>query len=91
MNLNCDTAKELLTLLSNCNNTFLSKLPKGLIRELSDIAADSSKEYNINPEIPLEEQLISSECLKLMEKLLDYVDNLEINSENKIDYSEYQK
>ncbi len=90
MNINCDVAKELLTLLSYCNNTFLDKLPKDFIQKLSDIAADSSKTYNINIELPLENQNISNECLNLMEKLLDYADKIEINeSKSSIDYSEY--
>ena len=67
--LNCDIAKELLIILLNCDNEFLSKLPKEFIRDLSNLAADSQRDYYIDMSKPLTEQHISNECMSLLHDL----------------------
>lgn len=60
--LNNDLAKEILTVISYCDNSFLNNIPSNIIKNLTNLAADSTKEYYIEKEKDLTEQNISEEC-----------------------------
>ena len=63
---NSDVSKELLTMLSYCDNSLISNIPENVIENLTESAADSNKEYFVNKNKSLMEQNISSECKKLI-------------------------
>ena len=61
-----DIAKELLTALSYCDYSVLSKLPNEVLTNLSNIAADSNKDYYFDKTKSLIDQSISEECKDLL-------------------------
>ena len=61
-----DVAKEVLTVLSNFDNSILDKLPKELFEELISLAADSEKKYYLKPDKTLEEQELSEDCKDIL-------------------------
>jgi hypothetical protein len=61
-----DIYKELLTILSYCENSLINNIPKGVIQEITDYAADSDKEYYVDKNKSLLEQSISDECKDLL-------------------------
>ncbi len=61
-----DIYKELLTILSYCENSLINNIPKGVIQEITDYAADSNKEYYVDKNKSLMEQEISDECKSLL-------------------------
>ena len=67
--LDSDTVKELLMVLSYCDNTLVSKIPNNVIQNFTSLAADSSKNYYIDETKSLSEQNISEECKDLLSLL----------------------
>jgi len=63
---NSDVAKEFLIVLSYCDNSFVSNIPDYIIKKLSDLAADSLKDFYIDKNKGLMEQNISNECKELI-------------------------
>jgi len=61
-----DVYKELLTILSYCDNSLINKIPKNVIKEITDYAADSNKEYYVDKNKSLMEQDITDECKSLL-------------------------
>ena len=71
--LDSDTAKELITVLSYCNDAFVSKIPNNVICEIRDIAADSKEDYFIDESKDLLSQELSNGCLNYISYLyLEY-------------------
>ena len=64
--LNKDEAKELLTILSFCDEKFIDCIPKDVFRTITEIASESNVDYYVNPNIPLGEQKISDNCKKVL-------------------------
>lgn len=56
-----DIAKEVLTVLSYCDINFINNLPSSVLKKLTDLAADSSKEYYVDKEKSLLNQNISED------------------------------
>ena len=56
-----NVCKEVLTILSCCDNDFIEQIPSKVFKELIDLASDSEEEYYLNPNLELENQEIS-EC-----------------------------
>lgn len=65
-NFNPDLAKEFLTVLAYCDNSFLSKIPGKFLKKLNDLAADSLKDFYIDKNKTLIEQDLSDECQDLI-------------------------
>lgn len=65
----CDVAKEFLMVLSYCESTFIDSIPDYVLKQLNDLAADSSKDFYIDMNKSLEEQNLSSECIDLLGKM----------------------
>ena len=63
---NCDVAKEVITVLSYCDDSFVDKIPDYILKKLNDLAADSLKEVYIDKGKSLMEQNISNECKDLL-------------------------
>ena len=61
-----DVYKELLTVLSYCDNSLIDNIPENIIKEITDYAADSNKEYYVDKNKSLMEQEISDECKSLL-------------------------
>jgi hypothetical protein len=61
-----DVAKEVLTVISNYDEELLNKLPDELLKELSDLAADSEKEYHLKENVLLKDQDISEDCKDIL-------------------------
>ena len=60
--LDCDIAKELLTILSYMDIEFINKIPKDFMKELVNLAANSEKDFYIEKGKKLKEQNLSIEC-----------------------------
>ena len=92
-----DTAKEFLILLSYCDNSMYKNIPNSFIRRLTELAANSEKEYYFDPEKQLFEQEMSDECWNLLEKvffmyIIDSETEAEFRQEcinNNIDFKDY--
>ena len=59
--LNNDVAKEVLTILSNCDIDFINNIPDDILKKMTDLAADSTKEYYIDKDKDLLKQNISED------------------------------
>lgn len=81
-NIDKDLAKELLIVLSYCDNSLINKIPDNFIKTLSEIASDSNKEYYIEKDKSLSNQNISEECKDLL-SILYYI--YEVNEIEKED------
>ena len=57
-----DTAKEILIVLSFCDDKFIESIPDYVIQNLNLLAGDSQKEFHIDKNKTLLEQNISTEC-----------------------------
>lgn len=68
-NISCDVAKELLIVLSYCDNIFIQKIPRDVLLKISDLAADSNKKFYIKRDKSLIEQNLSDECKDLLSEL----------------------
>lgn len=68
-NVSCDVAKELLMVLSYCDNIFIEKIPKEVLIKINNFAADSNKEFYIREDKSLSEQDLSSECKDILSEL----------------------
>ena len=68
-NVSCDVAKELLMILSYCDNTFIEKIPKEVLIKVNNLAADSNKEFYIKKGKTLKDQDLSNECKDILSEL----------------------
>jgi len=66
---NSDVAKELLVVLSYCDNEFIKRIPNEVLIKINDMAADSNKSFYIDESKNLEEQSLSWECRELLSEL----------------------
>ena len=62
----CDIAKEFLTFVSYCEKSFIDNIPSGIIQNLVELAADSTKSYFVDKNKSLVEQEISEGCKNLI-------------------------
>ncbi len=62
IDLDNDLAKEILTVLAYLDNTFINNLSNTLLVKLTDLAADSTKNFYIQKNKKLDEQNLSEEC-----------------------------
>ena len=71
-------SKEVLTILSYCDEDIINKVPNSLIKELVNYAGDSKVECFLLPEKKLEEQNISKEAKDLISLIYySYIANQE--------------
>ncbi len=64
--INSDLAKEALMVLSFWKEDMIAKVDDQFLQRLSDIAADSHKEFYFDKNKPLDEQNISNDCRDLI-------------------------
>lgn len=57
-----DLAKEILTILPYLDDKFVNSLSSDLLAKLTDLAADSTKDFYIQKDKKLNEQNLSEEC-----------------------------
>lgn len=81
--LNSDLAKELLTIISYCEDTFINNIPSYVIEKISDYAADSEKDFYVDKNKSLSNQNISEDCKNLL-SLLYFTYCLDSESKNKM-------
>ena len=81
--LNSDLAKELLVVISYCEEDFLNNIPEYVLKKLSDFAADSQKDYYVDKNKSLSEQNISEECKNLL-ALIYFTYMLDSNKKNEM-------
>lgn len=67
-----DLAKELLMILSLCDDDFINNIPDNIFMKINELASLSSKEYYFEKEKSLLEQDITEDC-KDMLSLLYYI------------------
>lgn len=60
--LNSDLAKELLTVISYFEDNFITQLPNDFLHKLTDLAADSNKDFYIDENKNLSDQNLSEDC-----------------------------
>lgn len=65
----CDVAKEFLTIISYCEDSFIKNIPDEIIVHLKNLAGDSMVNYYIDKNKTLMEQQMSSECKDLLTTL----------------------
>lgn len=63
--LDCDTAKEVLTIISYCNKSILNKIPQEVYTKLVSLSAESNKDIYIDKSKPLYNQNISEDSLEV--------------------------
>lgn len=80
---NSDVAKEFLTMLSYCDNSLIDKIPKEVITAITDIAADSEKDFYVEESKSLLEQKISPECRDML-GLMYFIYVADDNEKNKL-------
>lgn len=78
-----DLAKELITVLFNCENEFTDKIPSDFLLMLNDLSADSHRNYYIDNNLPLDKQNITEEC-KDMLSLLYYCFSINVKDKDEI-------
>ena len=81
-NIDKDLAKELLIVLSYCDNSLINKIPDNFIKTLSEIASNSNKEYYIKKDKALSNQNISEECKDLLSILYYMYEENEMEKED---------
>ena len=81
--LNSDLAKELLVVISYCEEDFLNNIPEYVLKKLSDFASDSQIDYYIDKNKSLSEQNISEECKNLL-ALIYFTYILDSNEKNEM-------
>ncbi len=64
-----DLAKELLTVLAYCEESFQEKISDELVSQLITLAADSTKEFYIEEDKNLKDQNLSEECKDILSML----------------------
>jgi hypothetical protein len=64
-----DVAKEALNIILFCDKDIQNKIPKDVIKKLTDSAADSNIEVSLDKNILLKDQNLSSESLDLFSYL----------------------
>ena len=65
-NINSDVALELLIVISCFDSDIISKIPSDFLKELNDLAADSTKEFYLLKNKQLKDQNLSSNCQDLL-------------------------
>ena len=76
-NLTPDTSKELLTVLSFCEDEILDNIPDNTLNKLNELASYSKKDYFINKNKLLKDQEISEECKELLVEIYNsYIENI---------------
>lgn len=65
----CDVAKEFITIISYCEDSFIKNIPDEIMMHLKDLAGKSMVYYYIDKNKSLMEQQISSECKDLLTTL----------------------
>lgn len=79
-NITPDTSKELLTVLSFCEQEILNNIPNPTITKLNELAAYSKKDFFINKNVLLKDQELSEETkLILTNFYYEYISNNDIN------------
>jgi len=68
-NITPDTAKELVTILSFCEEEILNNIPNQTITKLNELAAYSKKDYFINENKLLKDQEISQATKELLQQI----------------------
>ena len=72
-----DTSKELLTVLSFCEEEILDNIPNQTIQKLNELASFSKKDYFINKNKLLKDQELSEECKDLLVDIYNsYIENI---------------
>lgn len=85
-----DTSKELLTVLSFCEEEILDNIPDNILHELNELASCSKKDYFINKNKLLKDQDISEDCKELLVDIYNsYIEN--INTKEHIINDSYNK
>ena len=64
-----DVAKELITVLSFCDNSIVDSIPDDVFIKLRNLAAFSKNDYFIDVTKSLSEQALSDECRSLISAL----------------------
>lgn len=64
-----DVSKEVIMVLSFCENSFIDKIPDYVLKNLNDLAANSNKEFYIKKDKSLNEQDLSDGCKDLISEL----------------------
>ena len=64
--INCDVAKEFLTILSYCDSSILKAIPKEVLEKINSLAADSLKDFYVNKNKTLNDQNMSKQCKELI-------------------------
>ena len=76
-----DTSKELLTILSFCEEKIINNIPNETLSKLNELASYSKKDYFINKNKLLKEQEISEETKLLLSDLYyEYISNNDIDN-----------
>lgn len=79
-NITPDTSKELLTVLSFCEEEILNNIPNQTITKLNELAAYSKKDFFINKNALLKDQELSEETKLILTNLYyEYISNNDIN------------
>ena len=87
-----NVCKEVLTILSCCDNDFIEQIPSKVFKELIDLASDSEEEYYLNPNLELENQEISEEAKDLLALIyFNYLANMDEKKEILEKWNENEK
>ena len=79
-NITPDTSKELLTILSFCEEEILNNIPNQTITKLNELAAYSKKDFFISKNALLKDQELSEETKLILTNLYyEYISNNDIN------------
>ena len=79
-NITPDTSKELLTVLSFCEEEIINNIPNQTITKLNELAAYSKKDFFINKNALLKDQELSEETKLILTNLYyEYISNNDIN------------
>jgi len=71
-----DISKELLTVLSFCEDEILDNIPSQLMKKINELASYSNKDFYINKNKLLKEQELSEECKELLTDIYNsYIEN----------------
>lgn len=82
-NINADTAKELLTIISYCDNEFIDSIPDYVLQNLNNLASTSTKDFYIDKNKSLIEQNISEDCKDLL-SIIYFTYMTDLSSKNEI-------
>lgn len=68
-NVHKDVAKELFTVLSYCDDSFIKNIPEYIFDKINQLSADSLKEVYVDRNKNLMEQDVSDDCKELLAEL----------------------